>query len=92
MNVIDLHCDVLLKMSENTYSFADDPHLDINYERLVAGKVKVQAMALFIHPEISSDKQFIEALRQVEIYKQYICTPQYPRIQALQGNQHAPRR
>lgn len=72
MKVYDLHCDVLLKISESGAIFYDDVRLDINYKKLKEGEVKVQAMAIFVDPDIPSQKQYDEALRQVEIYKSVI--------------------
>lgn len=67
MNVIDLHCDLLMKLNDakGTLSFNNAPELDTNYERLVKGHVKVQAFAIFIHPELDADQKFQEALNQI---------------------------
>lgn len=50
MNVIDLHCDVLYKLSimEEPVSFHNDPSLQANKERLLAGKVNVQFLLFLL--------------------------------------------
>ncbi len=70
MNIIDLHCDALLKLSEGkgTLRFADAPELHTNKCRLQQGKVKVQCFAIFIEPEINSDQKFQAALNQVDYF------------------------
>ena len=70
MNIIDLHCDVLLKLQEakGTLRFADAPELETNKARLLAGKVKVQCFAIFIEPEIPSDHKFQVALEQIDYF------------------------
>src|SRR5699024_2192815 len=67
MNVIDLHCDLLMKLNDakGTLSFNNAPELDTNYERLVKGHVNVQAFAIDIHPELDADQKFQEALNQI---------------------------
>ncbi|MFD0828311.1 dipeptidase [Neobacillus sp. M.A.Huq-85] len=75
MNIIDLHCDALLKLSEGKgrLRFADAPELETNKARLHKGKVKVQCFAIFIEPEIPSDQKFQEALQQIDyFYKEVI--------------------
>ncbi|WP_062350353.1 dipeptidase [Bacillus kwashiorkori] len=70
MNVIDLHCDALLKLSEakGKLRFADASELDTNKERLQKGKVKVQAFAIFVEPYIQSDQKFQEVLTQIDYF------------------------
>ncbi|CAM3251667.1 dipeptidase [Filibacter tadaridae] len=70
MNVIDLHCDVLLKLyeSKGKLKFQDAPELDTNFERLKKGGVKVQAFAIFIYPEVKSDDKFQVALDQIHYF------------------------
>lgn len=70
MRVIDLHCDVLMKLNDakRTYSFRNESELDTNYERLVKGQVMVQAFAIFIHPELDSNQKFQEALNQISYF------------------------
>ncbi|WP_428910942.1 dipeptidase [Niallia sp. Krafla_26] len=70
MNIIDLHCDALLKLQEakGTLSFANSPELHTNKERLKKGKVKVQCFAIFIEPDVPSDQKFQVALEQVHYF------------------------
>ncbi|KZE64861.1 diguanylate cyclase [Fictibacillus phosphorivorans] len=70
MNVIDLHCDALLKLweTDGKLRFADAPQLATNKERLQKGKVNVQFFAIFIEPFIPSDQKFQSALEQVKYF------------------------
>ncbi|MDR6999987.1 dipeptidase [Neobacillus niacini] len=70
MNIIDLHCDALLKLSEGKGRprFADAPELETNKTRLHTGKVKVQCFAIFIEPDIPSDQKFQEAIQQIDYF------------------------
>lgn len=70
MQVIDLHCDVLWKLSKakGNLSFADASELDVNLERMKKGKVKIQAFAIFIEPEVPADQKFNEVLSQVDYF------------------------
>ena len=70
MQIIDLHCDALLKLyeSKGKVKFRDSLELDTNYERLVAGGVKLQAFAIFIYPDIKSDQKFQVALDQIHYF------------------------
>lgn len=70
MNIIDLHCDALLKIWERKgdLSFRDSEELDTNLQRLKKGKVKIQCFAIFIPPEIKSEEQFQAALDQIDYF------------------------
>ena len=70
MKVIDLHCDVLLRLyeSQGKLKFKDSPELDTNYERLRKGGVHVQAFAIFIWPEMKSDEKFQAVLDQIHYF------------------------
>jgi len=70
LNVIDLHCDVLLKLyqSQGEFKFKDAKELDTNQERLKQGKVKVQAFAVFIYPNVKDDQKFQVALDQIHYF------------------------
>lgn len=70
MNVIDLHCDALLKIWERkgAISFRDSEELDTNLQRLKKGEVKIQCFAIFIPPEMKSEEQFQAALDQVDYF------------------------
>ena len=64
MNIIDLHCDVLMKLWEGKGApgFENSPELDANKKRLQKGKVKIQCFAIFIPPELKVEEKFQAAL------------------------------
>ena len=70
MQIIDLHCDVLLRLyeSKGKLKFRDSLELDTSYEKLIKGGVKVQAFALFVYPEMKSDQKFQAALDQIHYF------------------------
>ncbi|MBT2654873.1 dipeptidase [Bacillus sp. ISL-18] len=70
MNIIDLHCDALMKLQEakGALRFADAKELETNKNRLQAGKVKVQCYAIFIEPDIKGDQKFQVALEQIDYF------------------------
>ena len=70
MNIIDLHCDALMKIrdSRGTLSFSQAAELNANKANLKKGKVKVQCFAIFIEPEITSDLKFQAALEQIDYF------------------------
>jgi membrane dipeptidase len=74
MNVIDLHCDALLKIWERKgrLRFTDAPELSTNKERLIKGKVKVQFFAIFVEPFIPFDQKFQAALEQVDYFNREV--------------------
>lgn len=73
MQIIDTHCDVLLKLWEkNSRSFKNSPELDANLEKLQKGNVKVQLFAIFIEPETPSDEKYQLALEQIDIFHQEV--------------------
>lgn len=73
MNIIDLHCDVLEKLSRyESINFRNDKRLLANLERLKAGNVKVQVFAIFVHPSIPQEEKFDEALKQIEAFHQFV--------------------
>lgn len=74
MNIIDLHCDVLYKMEKYDYNFKNDSNLDVNYEKLIKGGVKVQAMALFMDPTFPIEEMYTSALRQIKKYREEVIT------------------
>lgn len=70
MKVIDLHCDVLLRLydSQGKLKFKNAPELDTSYEKLVKGGAYVQAFAIFIEPDMKSDEKFQAALDQIHYF------------------------
>lgn len=74
MNIIDMHCDALLKLWESNgrASFKDAPELDTNKSRLQKGKVKAQGFAIWIDPSIKTTQQFDAVLAQVDLFHREI--------------------
>ncbi|NMD69702.1 membrane dipeptidase [Bacillus sp. DNRA2] len=74
MEVIDLHCDALLKLWEEKgkLSFANAPELNTNKHRLMKGQVKVQCFAIFIEPEIKQEQKFQVVLEQIDYFYQEV--------------------
>ncbi|MEQ2526637.1 dipeptidase [Bacillaceae bacterium CLA-AA-H227] len=74
MNIIDMHCDALLKLweSKGKASFVDAPVIDTNKIRMKKGKVKVQAFAVWVDPSINTLHQFNVALEQVRLFHEEI--------------------
>lgn len=74
MNIIDLHCDALLKLweSEGKSPFLNAPEVETNMERLKKGKIKVQGFAIWIDPIINSDQKFQVALEQIDLFYQEV--------------------
>lgn len=72
-NVVDTHCDALLKLWEQpTRRFIDSPEIDANVERLQAGKVKVQLFAIFVEPWIKQDQKFQVVLEQIQLFQEKV--------------------
>lgn len=70
LNIIDMHCDALLKLyqTQGEIQFKDATELETNMERLKKGKVKVQAFAVFIYPDIKAEQKFQVALDQIHYF------------------------
>lgn len=70
MKVYDLHCDVLYKLAkaETPISFANSSLLQANKEALEAGQVALQLFAVFVSEGFPKEKQFMEAIRQIEFF------------------------
>lgn len=69
MNVIDTHCDVLLKLMEKRErSFTNSPEIETNLERMKQGGIKAQLFAIFIEPSLPSDQKYQIALEQINIF------------------------
>ncbi len=69
MEIIDLHCDVLYKLTTlDAPKFADDVRLHASKERLQLGQVKAQVFAIFIDPATPQNMQFLEVMRQIEAF------------------------
>lgn len=69
MNIVDLHCDALLKLWEDrNRSFTSSKEIQANYKRLKRGNVKVQLFAIFIEPNVPYDQKFQHALEQIDLF------------------------
>ncbi len=77
MKVIDLHCDVLYKLSimNEPFSFSDADVLQANKMRLIKGQIQVQFFAIFISPEIPQHEKFTAAMRQIELFHSKVIAP-----------------
>ncbi|WP_155592644.1 dipeptidase [Lysinibacillus cavernae] len=73
MNIIDLHCDALLKLTTlETANFAEDVRIHANQKRLQLGQIEAQVFAIFIDPKISQNLQFLEVMRQIEAFHTHV--------------------
>ncbi len=74
MKVLDLHCDALLRLQEHkgALSFENSVSLNVNYQKMKAGDVKVQAFAIFIEPDILVEDKYASALEQVRYFKEEV--------------------
>ncbi|KOS67551.1 diguanylate cyclase [Lysinibacillus contaminans] len=73
MDIIDLHCDVLMKLTTlETANFKDDERLQSNKGRLQLGQVKAQVFAIFIDPKIPQSMKFLEVMRQIEAFHMHV--------------------
>lgn len=70
MKIYDLHCDVLYKLArtENPIPFKDSPLLQANKIALETGEVALQVFAVFVSEGFPKEKQFMEAIRQIELF------------------------
>ncbi len=77
VNIIDTHCDVLLKLQMakrgemfglEPIHFQDSAQLDSSLHNLKEGSVKVQFFAIFIHPDVPSDEKWQHALEQIDLF------------------------
>jgi membrane dipeptidase len=68
---MDTHCDVLSKLWKHSgkINFTNSDELHANLERLQAGQVSVQCLAIFVNPNIKSDQKFQAALEQIDIFQ-----------------------
>lgn len=82
MNIIDLHCDVLERLTrlENA-NFRNDARLSASLEKLAAGNVKVQVFAIFVHSDLPDNEKFLAAVRQIEAFHtKVLCEPEMVHI------------
>lgn len=88
MKIIDLHCDVLHKMqtayrkNKQHLSFRDTTTLEVNLTRLKRGNVFIQFFAIFISPQVPSDKAWEYAFEQIKIFQHHVLKP-HPEIRQI---------
>lgn len=53
MNIVDMHCDALYKLQAGAgkVTFQDSEQLDVNFEKMIAGGIKMQAFAIFFRAD-----------------------------------------
>ncbi|MEY8559978.1 dipeptidase [Jeotgalicoccus halotolerans] len=86
MNIIDTHCDALLKLQgdaraahgyfqkNRTLNYLNSDELDTNMERRIEGQVKVQFYAIFISPGIPDNEKWQHALEQIDAFYEEVLT------------------
>lgn len=75
MNIVDLHCDVLEKLTRfEDANYRVDSRLHASLNNLKAGKVKVQVFAIFVHSNIPDNEKFLAAARQIEAFQTKVLT------------------
>lgn len=67
--IIDLHCDHLYKLQHQT-----NPALDTSIERLLEGRVQVQAFALFIEPHLPTRMADEKILEQIVLFHEQVLS------------------
>lgn len=77
MKIIDLHCDVLSKLTkaEPPIKFSSAIQLQASKEKLQAGQVAIQDFAIFIGENVPQADKFTEAMRQVELFYTNVLQP-----------------
>ncbi|WP_088008095.1 dipeptidase [Indiicoccus explosivorum] len=70
MDIIDLHCDALLKLADakGELDYRNAQELQTNKTRLQQGGVRVQCFAVFIRPQMKAEEKFQAALDQVHYF------------------------
>lgn len=71
MQIIDLHCDALLKLwqSNGTLTYRNAAELDSNLGRLVAGEILVQCFAIYVPTDVKTETRFQTALEQIYLFQ-----------------------
>lgn len=83
MEIMDTHCDALLKLTEDTSrSFTNNSDIQTNYHHLQAGNVKLQFFAIFIEPEVKQNHKFDHVLDQVHAFYEKVLKPN-PRMKHI---------
>ncbi len=77
MQIIDTHCDALLKLQlakrgrsykQRPLNFTDAEEIETNYDRLRSGEVKVQFFAVFLYPDLPDNEKWQHALEQIDLF------------------------
>ncbi|MGG0656582.1 dipeptidase [Rummeliibacillus pycnus] len=89
MNIIDLHCDVLYKLStsEEPIEFSQAYQLQASKDKLQLGHVIVQDFAIFIDKHVPQAEKFTEAMRQVELFHTNVLQPNPEMVHITDWNQ-----
>lgn len=73
-SVIDFHCDVLSKMTDDaSITFMNDGRLDVTYERLQSGGVTLQCFAIYLL-EKWGQPRFEYILKGIDIFRNKVLT------------------
>ncbi|HAQ08163.1 MAG TPA: diguanylate cyclase [Bacillus bacterium] len=86
MKIFDAHCDVLYKMLQNPeLDFGGSPELQVNKERLLASRTKVQLFAIYVPESVHPDLKFQAALRMVDLFNEKVLKP-FPEIKLVKSS------
>lgn len=77
MKIIDLHCDVLMKMfQDSSISFMDSNQLEVNNRLLSQAKSKLQFFAVYIPESVHPSLRFEAALKMITLfYEKIVALP-----------------
>ena len=83
VKVVDLHCDVLMKMFQNhTISFIDSDLLAVNYKHLRKTNSKLQFFALYVPEQVHPMLRYEAVLQMIQLfYKKILTLPKMKHIQ-----------
>lgn len=82
MRIVDLHCDVLMKIFQNrSISFIDSRQLDVNATLLKKANSKLQFFAVYIPEDVHPSLRFEAALSMISLfYEKIIALPYFTLI------------
>lgn len=84
MNVVDTHCDALLKLWKRPSLSFVNGELDTSLTRLKAGRVKVQFFAIWVPDEVSEENKFSVVQQQINhFYERVLIEPQMVHLRSL---------
>ncbi|MBD3109365.1 dipeptidase [Bacillus sp. AGMB 02131] len=89
MKIIDLHCDVLMKMLHNpAISFADSDLLSVNYKQLEGTNSRLQYFAIYVSEHIHPSIRYEAVLKMISIfYRNILSMPKMKLIQSVKDYQ-----